>query len=66
MLIPSALLLNHLASDPGSRAFRIAALAELGFGGLNWVLLALNFRDGLAMRRAHQRPPAPAMVDNEA
>lgn len=58
MLVPSALILNHLAAAPAGRVFHALEITEIVFGALNLALLALNFRDGRRMIR-HRRPARP-------
>ncbi len=74
MLVPCALILNHLAAASATGgAFTALEITESVFGIVNLSLLALNFRDGRRMtrhRRTARRPrlagskPAP-LADNK-
>jgi hypothetical protein len=56
VLVPCALILNHLAAGPTtSRAFTALEVTEFLFGTVNLSLLVANFRDGRRMTR-HRRP----------
>lgn len=56
VLVPCALILDHLVSTPAiDRTFIGLEIIELFFGAINLLLLVLNFRDGRRMTR-HRRP----------
>ena len=60
VLVPCALILNHLATAPTTGgAFTALEITESVFGTVNLSLLALNFRDGRRMTR-HRRTARPA------
>jgi len=63
VLVPCALILDHLASAPTGPVVAALEIAELSFGALNLSLLTLNFRDGRRMTRRRmtrrRRSPAP-------
>jgi hypothetical protein len=74
VLIPCALILNHLAAGPTTgAAFTALEITEFFFGTVNVSLLALNFRDGRRMTRrrrtarpAHLAASRPAhLTDNK-
>lgn len=74
VLVPCALILNHLATAPATGgAFTALEITESVFGTINLSLLALNFRDGRRMTRHRRtaRPERPAgskpapMADNK-
>lgn len=59
ILIPAALFLGWKASnDAFDLAFDVVQIVELAAGATNFVLLALNFRDGLTMTGRLRREPA--------
>lgn len=55
VLVPCALVLRHLAllGEFGATFYAVQAL-ELCAGAANIVLMSLNFRDGLRLRRKRQ------------
>ena len=61
VLVPSAFLLSSLA-DAGrfDSLFTMVQAVELTAGAVNIVLLSLNMRDGLSLRRKPVRLAAPA------
>jgi hypothetical protein len=61
VLVPCALILNHLAAAPSGWMFHALEITEISFGTLNLSLLALNFRDGRRMTH-HRRSPRPAQL----
>lgn len=61
VLVPCALILNHLAAAPPSWVFHSLEITEISVGTLNLSLLALNFRDGRRMTR-HRRSAQPAKL----
>jgi len=61
VLVPCALILNHLAVAPSGWVFHALEITEISFGTLNLSLLALNFRDGRRMTR-HRRSARPAQL----
>lgn len=55
ILVPCALILNHLASSPTiGIAFGTLELTELVFGALNLYLILRNFVDGLRLSRGRR------------
>jgi hypothetical protein len=62
VLVPCALILNHLATAPATGgAFTALEITESLFGTVNLSLLALNFRDGRRMT-GHRRTARPARL----
>lgn len=56
VLVPCALILNHLTAAPATGpAFTALEFTEFLFGTVNLSLLVLNFRDGRCLAR-HHRP----------
>lgn len=55
ILVPCALILNHLASGPTTGStFRVLELIEIAFGALNLYLIGQNFVDGLGLSRGRR------------
>lgn len=66
VLIPSAVVLDRLASaafaagvDPGPAFYAVQAV-ELAAGAVNFTLMAMNIRDGLAVSRTRRGGAEPA------
>lgn len=62
VLAPCALWLAWHAGGPLNPTFHIVQAIELAFGGINFVLLGLNARDGFRMRVRPRTAAAPAAV----